>query len=200
MSRTVYLTFAVLIFGGLINGCASNGNSGSSVAEAAFEVTPVSEHEDELRTQVKADLRQERRREGQENTRLVARKPYFYKQFHTFPEEPGLYTLEFTEKDSRTTPLIADLEVPKTRYATRLTKKRDDARADESFIRNTGIERVSYEMRNGRWRRTGSLYIADSSDEFVDGAWRPIERTRRVYEDIEEEQGGGFWSRLLFWR
>ncbi len=185
-------------------GCASTGGKGDpelvTDEDGRFVILDQEAYETRLRNEIESDLRREHRRQGETSADLEFSRPFYYKEYYTYPGEPEVYTLEFTEKESRTTPLVAELEVEKVRYSTRMHQKRDQARADETFLRSRGVERASYELRNGQWRRIGSLFLADSRERYVNGEWQPVEETRSPAMADDEQEPKGFWQRLLFWR
>lgn len=192
---------SVIAFAG---GCASIGGDGQPAVVADddgnFVILEQAEYEAQLRNEIESDLRRARRKAGEGAAALEFSRPFYYKEYYTYPGEPDVYTLEFTEKESRTTPLTADLEVEKVRHATRMHQKREEARGDETFLRSRGVERTSYELRNGQWRRTGSLFLADSLERYVDGKWQQVEERRTPVILEEEQEPRSFWQRLLFWR
>ena len=201
-TRRTLLVMAVAL---LVPACAVLGGrkSGAGVSaqgEDPFETIALEKHQEELRGIVEEDLRAARRRQGAGDTKVVFKKPYFYREYSVYPEASDGFTVHFTEKESRTTPLTADIKNLKTRYATRLRGKREEARADLSFLRSTGTETVSYELRSGRWRRAGTLYVAGRTEEFVEGEWREIEERPARMSGVEEEEESRWWNRLLFWR
>ncbi len=189
-----------------LSGCAIFGSrapKAPSASEAAGEIEAESEEPDEfearLRTLVRGELRSAGRQADRPSTRVILKKPHFYKEYFVYPNGEDDLRLEITERESRTTPLSAEVSVDKVRFATRLHSKKDDARLDETFMRGTGKETISYELRNGTWRRLGSLFVAETTEVFSDGEWRPFRDTpsRRV---MEEEEPTRWWQRLMFWR
>lgn len=57
---------------------------------------------------------------------------------------------------------------------------------------------MSYEYRNGRWTRLGSLFVADTSEEKVGGAWVPVTEEAERTVPAEEEKKGFFGRTLNF--
>lgn len=188
----------------LLAGCAIFGAKEPRVPlapEAAAETE--SDRPDKIETRlhavVRSELRSANRRPDRPSTKIIFKKPYYYKEYFTYPNGEDDYALDFTERESRTSPLSAEMNVDKIRFATRMHRKREDARIDENFIRDTGKETTSYELRNGKWRRIGSLYVAEKTEEFLDGEWRPA-RNATSYPELEEEEPTRWWQRLMFWR
>ncbi len=131
---------------------------------------------------------------------LVKKDPYFFKQYEYYPDGATLAEIETRETESRTSPKVADVHLRKQRYVTQLHRKRDEARADEDFLRDTGDETLTYELRNGKWRRVSSLFVAESVERNVDGAWVPVEEIERTDDsDAEEDLGwfGRIWANVV---
>jgi hypothetical protein len=129
---------------------------------------------------------------------FVRRKPYYFHEYEVYPEGPASATITLTEKDSLISPYLAEVQLPKQRYATRLHRKRGAARDDRNFFRETGTERLTYELRHGNWIRVGSLFTVDTTEEQVNGEWvQAQEEVQKVVRD-ESRQGlfGRTWSRV----
>lgn len=203
MSPSTRVTRYVLIAATmLLSGCAIFGGRGPKAplaSEAAGQTEQPGEFEARLHAAVRGELRSAIRQSDRPSTKIIFKKPYYYKEYFTYPNDEDDYALEFTERESRTTPLSAEMSVDKIRFATHMHNKREEARIDESFIRGTGKETTSYELRNGKWRRLGSLYVAAKTEKFVDGEWRPF-REAPSRSALEEEESTRWWQRLMFWR
>lgn len=188
----------------LSSGCALSGQKdppSASFTDAAVgsQAEQPPEYEAQLAESLKRDLRDAGRRPERSTEKIVFKKPYFYKEYFIYPSDEDGFTLDFTERESRTTPLSAEANIEKYRFATKMHRKREDARLDENFIRDTGNETISYELRNGRWHRLGSLYVATKTEEIIGGEWQPIvERATPLILEAEEPKGG--LRRLMFWR
>lgn len=134
---------------------------------------------------------------------LIREKPYYYKEYFDYPDGRDTFEIRFQEQESRTSPYVADVTLNKIRYATKLYRNREEAYLDNNFIRATGEETRSYELRNGRWVRTGSLFVAGTTEEFVDGQWVATTYTP-PRPDLADMEGDGWFSRTLdrlqFWR
>jgi len=116
-------------------------------------------------------------------------RPYYFKRYSEYPS-PEEIEVDIAEKDSQTSPYLAEVVIPKVRYATRLHRNRDDAAADQNYFRNTGSETISYEFRNGRWLRLGSLFHATKVEENVNGEWLPLrEEVKQTLSESQQEQG-----------
>jgi len=125
---------------------------------------------------------------------VIKRKPYYYKEYALYPDGAGDIQMDIQEQDSRTVPYVAQVTVSKQRFATKLHRKRDEAVADSNFLRDTGTETLTYELRSQRWWRVGSLFVAERTEEFVNGEWVPAkEEVERTV--AEEEKEGNWFSR-----
>ncbi len=129
---------------------------------------------------------------------LIRRRPYFFKEYFVYPDGPDAFSIEFREIDSQVRPLMAEVQINKIRYSTRMHRRRDRAEGDNDFLRDTGVETLVYEWRSGRWWRTGAIFDAHKTEEMINGAWAPRrDETLRVIP--EEDQPGWFrrtWLRI----
>lgn len=131
-----------------------------------------------------------------EQGKLIRRNPYFLKEYAEYPREPGLADVRLQERQSRTVPLAADVRVDKVRFATDVHRNREQGRDDNNYFRSTGTETISFELRSGRWKRVGTLFVADKTQELVDGEWTD-RREPIVIEEYEPEDERGWFRR--FW-
>ncbi len=192
----------------LVTGCAVFKRGGGeqeavTIAEVADPI-PASEHEARLRAQVEGALEREQGDSGPGSAEVIARRPYYYREYAEFPSGTTAFDLAFNERDSRTSPYAAEVSYDKVRYSTRLHRSREDARADQNFLRDTGSETVSYEFRSGEWRKIGSLFVADRTEELVNGEWTQVNETvERTIAGEEPSDQGWFdrtMNRLQFWK
>lgn len=192
--RLTALTVAILLIAGL-SACARGGRD-LATADGAGPVSGASQSEAEavLRGIVADHVRAEQRRGGSGDPDLVRKRPYYFREFVEYPGGADGVEIILRENDSRTRPLTGEARLGKVRYSTRMHRKRGDAAADGAFIRDTGVEALNYELRNGRWRRVGSLFVADKTEEYADGQWVPRrEETVRVNPDDKP----GWFSRTF---
>lgn len=125
-----------------------------------------------------------------DHNRVIRRKPYWYKSYSEYGDIPAPADLSIQESVSRTVPYRADVRVQKVRFSTELSRTRDAARVDSHFIRDTGQEIMSYEYRSGQWHRVGSLFVADKSEEELDGEWVAVRRAEpRTLSEVEAQVG-----------
>jgi hypothetical protein len=128
---------------------------------------------------------------------LVRRRPYFLKEYSVYSGGAETARLSITQTDSRLKPYVATVEIDKQRFATRLHRDRDEAAADESFLRDTGTEKLSYEWNGGRWVKSGSLFVASATEEQVNGQWQPVPPAEKRTVAAEEEESQGFLKRAM---
>lgn len=181
---------------GVLPGCASKG--GGETGLAASEGGAI-DYEAQLRELVAEDVDRERQNNGERSARLLYSKPFYYKEYWELPEEELVFSADFTQKESLSIPLTAEAEVEKIRFATRASRAKDEVRDDDNYLRSTGIEQVSYELRHGTWRRVGSLFLAERTEEMRDGDWVQVEDRKQVVV-LDEDEAQGFWQRFMFWR
>ncbi len=199
LNSRVACALAALVFcASVAGGCASTKDKSSRAAGGAAPATRES-LEAQLRAAIDEELARARKAQGPESEEIVFRRPYYYKQYFEYPGETSVYSIDFTEKESRTTPLTAELEVEKVRYATKLYEERDEASRDGNYYRSQGIDYVSYELRSGAWRRVGDLFLAKSTEENSGGEWKPVLEKQRPRAIIQEEPKRWF-DRLKFWK
>jgi len=189
----VFFLFVCLLSSCVLVGCASGGKK---------EIAPLGDApdpEEQLRSLVARELEAERNDQGEQSARLLFSKPVYYKEYWEYPSENSIFSADFTEKESLSVPMTAETEVEKVRFATRTHRDKGEARADDDYLRSTGIEQVSYEFRHGEWRRIGSLFLADKTEELRDGGWQQIEERKQVVV-LDDEEPRGFLGRLKFWK
>ena len=127
----------------------------------------------------------------------IRRRPDWHKEYVEYPENANNLRIDLQETESRTRPYIADVKLRKIRFATRPVRDRAQAAADTDFLRHTGEETLTYENRNGRWVRVGSLFVADSTEQRVAGNWQQVEEQREQMTTQEPKRG--FFNRSLSW-
>jgi hypothetical protein len=127
---------------------------------------------------------------------VIQRKPYFFKAYDVYSGTAQDAKVVIQEKDSRSLPFVADVTLDKQRFATRLQRKRMDAERDSAFLRETGTETVTYEFRNGKWKRAGSLFVAEKKEEQVNGEWAAVKEETKPAISTEKTRGwfGRTWS------
>lgn len=159
---------------------------------------PLGNAESELRQIVRKMTETENRQNQENQQRLIRRRPYYFKEYSEYPASTESATIDIQEIDSLSRPYIADIKLDKVRYSTRLRRDRGEASRDTNFRRDTGEETLTFEFRNGRWTRVGSIFVAEKSEELQDGHWVP--RVEMPGEQVVEEDTRGWfgrtWSRI----
>lgn len=210
MTKTVQKTLCILSVGFLMTAFAScshlrhgekkqRGGSAATatpqVIEAASARPTVADREADLRELVRGQIAASARMADEQKSKVIRSKPYYYKQWDVYPEGPEAFTVLTQEKESRSVPYVADVTVAKQHFGTRLHRERAEAERDTNFLRDTGTETITYEFRNGHWVRTGSLFIADTSEENVNGEWVQVDETSVRTVAAEEDRSEGWLSR-----
>ena len=163
---------------------------------ASIEVIGT-DYEDKLRSLVNDSLTKSQRYDSAGSARLTFRRPYFYKEYVAYPDGVDNYSLDIRASESLTTPYTAQIRLKKQRYVTKFQKKREPTRRDTTFYESIGFETLSYELRHGRWREVGTLYVAQETDPRLKDAASKVR-----FDDasgLEPEKKSGL-RKLLFWR
>jgi outer membrane lipoprotein-sorting protein len=196
------LTIVMLVF--LLSGCtwakARWGQKSDRTDTPAVEAqaTNAESAKQELQGVVENFVRSENGAASERKDRLVYKSPYYFREYCEYPEGSSGSEIVFRETDAKTTPFVADVKLKKIRYATRLHRERNDALGDTSFLRDTGQETLTFELHSSKWRKAGSLFYADKTEENVNGEWVPaqekIERTIASEEQPDKSFLGKIWS------
>lgn len=154
----------------------------------------------ELAGVVENYVRSENAAIAERKDRIVYKSPYYFREYSEYPEGASGSDIVFRETDAKTAPYVADVKLRKNRFATRLHRERTEALNDTNFLRDTGEETLTFELRSGKWRKAGSLFYAERTDEFVNGEWVPaqekIERTIASEEQSSESWFQKVWSSI----
>jgi len=168
----------------------------AATEQTATASTPVHDPqspEDTLRATVSRHVKTANARAQQDEKPLTRRPPYFYKQFDVYPEGAAILEMVIQETESQTAPAIADVQLPRIRYVTQFHRKREAALEDDRFIRDTGTETLTYELRKNEWHKIGSLFVAEKTEKQVDGQWVAVEaEIQRTAQSEEPEEGNWF--------
>ncbi|MCH7959588.1 MAG: hypothetical protein IID08_05635 [Candidatus Hydrogenedentes bacterium] len=116
----------------------------------------------------RSDFQEAERSQDDDSRKLIFRKPYHYKERVEYPKGPDSFRFVIHDKESRTVPYSAEVTIRKIRYSTVRQKKKVAAEMDMNFQRDTGLETVSYEYRAGKWKRIGSMFVAESRENDAD--------------------------------
>ncbi len=162
---------------------------------ASIQSAPVDDDEAQLRRMVANVVEKANAGHDAARAELVRKEPYFFKRYEYYPDGTDLLEVTMSETESRTAPKLADVKLRKQRFVTQLHRKKDEARADEDFLRDTGSETQTYELRNGKWKRVSSLFVAESVEQQVDGIWMPVEEIERT-DDVSAEEDLGWFGRI----
>ena len=151
---------------------------------------------EQLRAAVASHMARSSSVDGPADAPLVRRAPYFLREYARYPNEAAEMDMDIRETESRLAPHVADVTLPKRRYATQMHRRRDAAREDTNFFRETGEETLTYQWRNGRWVQVASLFVVDVKEQRVNGEWREVEP--ELDEDpFMREPEPGFFGRMF---
>lgn len=180
----------------MLSACFGGGRGLVQDDPSAEAVSGASKTEAEtaLRGLVEKYLRAQAARGDSGSPDLVRRRPYYFREYVSYPEGPENMKIVLRENDSRIRPLSGEVRAAKVRHSTRMHRDRGEAGGDANFFRDTGTEILNYELRNGRWRRVGSLFVADKTEEFLDGEWVP---RREEEKRVAPEAQPGWFARTL---
>lgn len=197
MPHSIARLALLLVLIPLVVGCGRFRDRGSDVAVPDEQIVSdaaasETQHQQEVLDLAKRYMRNATGEQG----RLIRRNPYYLKEYSEYPSEPTMIDVTLQERQSRTVPLSADVKVDKTHFATDVHRNRDQARNDDNYFRSTGKETISFELRSGTWKRVGTLFVADKTQELVDGQW--VDRSEPVVvEEYQPEDERGWFRR--FW-
>ncbi|HOC72741.1 MAG TPA: hypothetical protein PKL54_07990 [Candidatus Hydrogenedentes bacterium] len=179
-----------------ISGCFGGGRAIVQDDPSAEAVSGASREEAEtaLRGIVEKHLQAEAGRGSAAGPDMVRRRPYYFREYVEYPSGAGGMEIVLRENDSRIRPLSGEVRVAKVRHSTRMHRSRGEAAEDANFFRDTGTEMLNYELRNGRWRRVGSLFVADKTEEFLNGEWVP---RREEEQRVAPEAQPGWFARMI---
>lgn len=195
MSRAAGILLACLLAAGLCScsifrhGKSEAGAVAPVAAEPSVPAVSDSDREAALVKTAQQAIDSANRQGAEQRDAVVQRKPYFFKAYDVYAGSAEDAKVVIQEKDSHSLPYVADVTIDKQRFATRLHRKRMDAERDSSFLRETGTETVTYEYRNGKWKRAGSLFVAEKKEEQVNGEWAAVKEEPKPEIKSEETRG-----------
>jgi hypothetical protein len=132
---------------------------------------------------------------------LVYRNPFWLREYVEYPRGTADIQIEIRETQSQTSPFVGTARLDKRRFATKMYRRQDEALADNNYLRDTGVEVLTYEFRHGRWVRIGALFTAEVTERRDGGTWIQVEPEVRAEMTPPRAPEGGFisrtWSRLL---
>jgi hypothetical protein len=123
---------------------------------------------------------------------VVRKPPYYYREYSDYPSGATPISMEFTETESLSRPLVASVTLAKVRFITKMHRDRDDAARDTNFFRDTGVETQEYLLRNNRWVSVGDTFVAEKSEENVGGQWVAVSVPETEAPQLQESEGGWF--------
>ncbi|MDQ1256319.1 MAG: hypothetical protein QG656_915 [Candidatus Hydrogenedentes bacterium] len=171
-------------------------DEGQAVEEMQAVEPQPQDYEGALKNTVNALIARAPESAGDAEGQFMRRKPYFYKEYSVYPGGADAFTTLVTKTESRTAPYLASVKLDKVRFSTRFHRKKDEARADSNYLRDTGSETLTYEYRNGEWVLLGSFFVADKTEENVNGEWVAVQEQVQRTVAAEEPQKKGWFGRM----
>lgn len=192
MFQKLSIVFCLFVSAAGLSACGhSRGSSEASLEAGAVDQS--AQYEEQLRALVRRHIETASRSQQEAEADVLHRRPYYYKEYSVYPDGADTFEVDIQETESRTVPYVADVRIAKLRYATRLHRERREAEADTNFLRDTGEETLTFEWRGGAWKRVGALYVAEKTEESVNGEWvTPREEVQRT---VASEEEPGWWGR-----
>lgn len=202
--RNAFVCLCMAISAFSLSGCASLWGGGEStpravLAEEDASGVPASEAEyrGRLETLVRRGVSETEAAADERRDSILYKRPYYFRQYESYPSGASNLDMAMRKTESKTAPYVADVTLDKVRYATRIHRRRDEAVSDVNFLRDTGRETQTYEFRNGRWVRVGSLFLAEKSEENINGEWVPLEEEVQRTVAAEEQAADSWWRRAF---
>jgi len=157
----------------------------------------TSDYEAQLRGMVQQHMAKANQEQDRQKNEVIKRHPYFCKEYSVYDNPGQPFDVVMHKTESRMRPYLADVKLSKTRYATRLVRKAKEAKADTSFFRDMGQETLTYQWRNDQWKKVGSLFVTEKTEELVNGEWVPRrEEIKRLYAEEDESEGWWVWNKI----
>ncbi len=181
-----------------VKGWGSRGSKKNETQGISRETTHVPTKEDyiqELQQIVKNEIKSAM---SIDKNYIYRKRPYFWKNYSIYNNTEGPFEINVQETDSKSKPYIAKIELEKTMYYTKLHKTRRDAEEDTNLIRSSGKETLTYELRNGRWTKIGSLFVPEQTEKKVGDSWVPL-REEEIQKEQPEEPKQGWLNRIRSW-
>ncbi|MBI5095504.1 MAG: hypothetical protein HZB26_24110 [Candidatus Hydrogenedentes bacterium] len=158
-----------------------------------------SDAEEKLRATVRNHIEAAGADQAEAKNRLERRSPYYFKQYEVFPDGPDAFEVDIRKTESLTSPLEADVKMKSQRYSTRLHRDREEAANDSNFLRNTGTKTETYRFQNGKWIGPHVFYVAEKTEENVNGEWVAAKETLKRTIAAEEPRSESWFQRSFSW-
>jgi hypothetical protein len=177
--------------------CSMFRGRGGDVDERAVSVEAEAEQADDLEAALRTLVAKHVKSQDGNRAQVIRRRPYYLKEYAEYPDGHEKCRLVIEEKDSRTAPRVADVKLQKVLFVTDHHRKKAEARTDEAFRRDTGMETLTYELRNGRWMKIGSLFVAAECEVQKDGEWVPLVTVLAEELPIDKKDSRGWFGRAF---
>ncbi len=200
MMKKLFLGCSVLAILLALPACARNKDKKGKFSDPVVEQAADSgATEADLRRLAEREIAGFKSAEAGGEDRIIRKRPYYLKEYSVYSDTQDL-SVTMLEKTSRSQPVSAEVRIAKERFFTKMHRERKVAIDDLDFLRDTGTEVISYELRGGHWRRTGSIFVADRTEAKSDGQWVQVDETTETQVPKQEQQPGWFsrtWKRLI---
>ncbi len=198
MVKRTIIAVAMLVMVGGFSSCAmfkKTPKTDNVVAAAE----PAADHEAELRKMATREINENKGSKEQAEQRIIRRRPYYLREYSVYPT-PEKLDVTLHETESRSQPMAAEVRVAKERYFTQMHRDHKVAENDLAFLRNIGTETISYELRSGHWRRTGSVFVAENTESEKGGKWSTVDEKAETQVPKTDKKPGWFsrtWHRVM---
>ena len=152
---------------------------------------------DRLNRAVEDQIATAQDRRLEDESRIRAAPPYFYKRFELYPAGTGDPEIRLKETDSYLKPYEADVSVRKARFTTRYHVSRSACARDKEFVRDIGTQTDTYVYENRQWNLVYSLFEVEETSVLSGDTWTGVTgKVERVAQDGAESffgKLGGFF-------
>ena len=187
------IALVALLVGTMVVGSGCKTHKSNNINTAVVTTEDAGSNREELEASLRALVEKEvtiaNRTSKTNRDELVNRKPYWYREYVEYTDGTSNMQVKLIETESLSRPYQAEVSLDKVRFATRLHRERKRALEDSSYLRDTGTEVLSYELRGNRWSRTGSMFVAERTEEQVNGTWTPVNEQETIAVQAEESTG-----------
>ncbi|NLN92395.1 MAG: hypothetical protein GX130_03670 [Candidatus Hydrogenedens sp.] len=198
MKKIIAFSAMVLMILCVTAACSRGAKSSRGLVGASPFSSSEEAAKEQLQILVKEHIQNNKSYTNAAQVPVIRRRPYYLKEYSVYFNGPDEFDIAFRELESKTRPLMAEVTIEKLRFSTRMHRKSARAREDHEFVRDTGVEKLIFELHNGRWTRIGAIFDARTTEEQVDGQWVPkreeLERVRP--EDQRPGWFGRLWNRI----
>ena len=137
MKLFLRMSMLVLLLIPLTSGCARDRNqSGISTETSGFSSAEEGAKK-ELELLIKNHIQTSKTYNDAAQVPVVYRRPYYLKEYSVYFNGPDAFDIAYRELESKTRPLMAEVTIEKVRFSTKMHRKKNLAREDHEFVRDT---------------------------------------------------------------